>query len=699
MSNNGDSRDLLESWKEVAAYLKRDVRTVQRWEKSEKLPVYRHRHGAQGTISASRQELDAWLLERHLDVGKLEEEALERERHAAQEAAAAALHRRRRIRFAAPVIVTAGLLIGFAGWLYHSQGLSLSVQGVRPPVRVGRFSGIAFSDQGNISWIPLGGTPTGAIRTPDGTEIYISNVYSNSILVFDTRKNAVTSTILLEGPTSSLAVSPDGKQVFAGSRNANLSVIQVSSKAVSRIATNGPVHDIVVTPDGKKAYLAMELLGLKRLWLSSGKLEDIPTVRCPVGLALSPNATTLYVSYQCGGPGGRSGHDAIGIFDVATDRYRGNIAGFPNVGTQIASSANGAYLWVPGADACSGSDYDHEGCPSVPGGVISLFNAASNTLVGKLGVDRRSAQVSLFPDSSRALSFGGPDLTVVSAATQATQETLPIADVSSVIFSPDSRHAYITSKERHAIAVLDIPAGECEPISLVLSGFWPGDGNGNDVLRGINAQMLHGATFAAGRVGQAFRFDGLGAYAHVAGPGSIVGVTTSNSTQDLDRSEEVFAFGAWVKLATRAKPGVMTIVDKMPGIGDNGARLIVDADDHFRFCFRGTSSQECLTGESAAAVSTTRVVAGKWFHVMGVKSLGRISIYVNGNQEVTGPSSASSRKKSNGDLYIGANPVDGTYFAGLIDEVVFYERALSASDVRQIYQAGNLRTCGQPVPH
>ena len=80
---------------------------------------------------------------------------------------------------------------------------------------------------------------------------------------------------------------------------------------------------------------------------------------------------------------------------------------------------------------------------------------------------------------------------------------------------------------------------------------------------------------------------------------------------------------------------------------------------------------------------------------MGVKSPGKISIYVNGSLAATATSSASSTKTGNGDMYIGANPRDGTFFAGLIDEVVFYERALSDSDVRQIYQAGNLGTCGQ----
>jgi TolB-like protein len=53
--------DRLDSWKEIAAYLRKDVRTVQRWEKSEGLPVYRHQHDKLGSVHASRTELDAWF--------------------------------------------------------------------------------------------------------------------------------------------------------------------------------------------------------------------------------------------------------------------------------------------------------------------------------------------------------------------------------------------------------------------------------------------------------------------------------------------------------------------------------------------------------------------------------------------------------------------------------------------------------------
>lgn len=50
----------LGSWKEIAAYLQRDVTTVQRWEKREGMPVHRHVHDKRGSVYALTSELDAW---------------------------------------------------------------------------------------------------------------------------------------------------------------------------------------------------------------------------------------------------------------------------------------------------------------------------------------------------------------------------------------------------------------------------------------------------------------------------------------------------------------------------------------------------------------------------------------------------------------------------------------------------------------
>ena len=69
---NESSEDLLDSWKDIAAYLKRDISTAQRWERREDMPVHRHVHDTRGSVYAFRSELDDWLESRRL---RLEQEA------------------------------------------------------------------------------------------------------------------------------------------------------------------------------------------------------------------------------------------------------------------------------------------------------------------------------------------------------------------------------------------------------------------------------------------------------------------------------------------------------------------------------------------------------------------------------------------------------------------------------------------------
>ncbi|HSM87233.1 MAG TPA: tetratricopeptide repeat protein [Candidatus Limnocylindrales bacterium] len=62
--NQPNSTERLDSWKEIATFLRRDVRTVQRWEKKEALPVHRHQHEKLGSVYAYPAELNAWFAAR-----------------------------------------------------------------------------------------------------------------------------------------------------------------------------------------------------------------------------------------------------------------------------------------------------------------------------------------------------------------------------------------------------------------------------------------------------------------------------------------------------------------------------------------------------------------------------------------------------------------------------------------------------------
>src|SRR5207245_257058 len=54
----------LDSWGEIASYLGREVRTVQRWEVTEGLPVHRHEHKKKSTVYAYAGELNEWIKNR-----------------------------------------------------------------------------------------------------------------------------------------------------------------------------------------------------------------------------------------------------------------------------------------------------------------------------------------------------------------------------------------------------------------------------------------------------------------------------------------------------------------------------------------------------------------------------------------------------------------------------------------------------------
>jgi hypothetical protein len=118
-------KDRLDSWKEIATYLSRGERTVQRWEREEGLPVHRLTHQKQGSVFAYKEELDAWWESRRALLGSNGQ-------------AAEAKPRVR--RWAIPAMVAgAALLVALGAWLWPGGAsvVGSGGQGERPcPVRL-----------------------------------------------------------------------------------------------------------------------------------------------------------------------------------------------------------------------------------------------------------------------------------------------------------------------------------------------------------------------------------------------------------------------------------------------------------------------------------------------------------------------------------------------------------------------------------
>ena len=109
----------LDSWKEIAAYLNRDVTTVQRWEKREGMPVHQHVHDKRGSVYALSEELDGWIQSRRLrpedTENQPEPEAEAEALPAAPSNAAAMAPRRSRLWFALAAVFCVCLVA--AVWL------------------------------------------------------------------------------------------------------------------------------------------------------------------------------------------------------------------------------------------------------------------------------------------------------------------------------------------------------------------------------------------------------------------------------------------------------------------------------------------------------------------------------------------------------------------------------------------------------
>lgn len=193
---------------------------------------------------------------------------------------------------------------------------------------------------------------------------------------------------------------------------------------------------------------------------------------------------------------------------------------------------------------------------------------------------------------------------------------------------------------------------------------------------GTNDATLQGtATLAAGLDGQAFSLDGTAGY---------VSVPTST---DLDLSSDAFTIEGWINPTLSGDGNLHTIIDRSD---DNAAvdyRLAIHTDGRLRVDVGDLNS----TVFSSETVST-----GRWTHVAATQNADtdEIRLYIDGRVVGTGVSGASATSTQN--LLIGArndflgNPTQLEFFAGLIDDVGIYSRALDAAEILAVANARGL---------
>jgi Tol biopolymer transport system component len=291
--------DRLDSWKEIATYLNRDVTTVQRWEKREGMPVHRHLHNRMGSVYAFPAELDAWARGRNLRTGQENANGAAAADPAASTLPLAVPKVLRTWRLILPLAaVGAALAIGASLWLQKTEYLW------RSPIANARFQTVTDFD----------GVEQAAALSRDGHFVAFLSDRDGQMDVWVTQLGSGQFHNLTRGSASelvnpsirTLGFSPDGSFVTFWARKQNGSSGEdISIWAVPTLGGQPKpylegVAEFDWSPDGSR--LAYHTPGPgDPLFVTDGsrRPEDRPIFSAPAGLhshfpLWAPNSAFIY---------------------------------------------------------------------------------------------------------------------------------------------------------------------------------------------------------------------------------------------------------------------------------------------------------------------------------------------------------------------------------------------------------------------
>ena len=216
-------------------------------------------------------------------------------------------------------------------------------------------------------------------------------------------------------------------------------------------------------------------------------------------------------------------------------------------------------------------------------------------------------------------------------------------------------------------------AAGCAPKPDGIIAWWQGENNANDIINQNNGALQGDATFAEGKVGKAFNFDGNGDYVQIP----------HNANLDLSNS---YTIEAWVK------PSKVTTYQAIVGKGTNPTPpTLYFASNAFRQYY-SVDNVPAWQGQVGSVLPGS---PQDWYHIAVTYDGSTGVIYINGVLKNTKP--LLKPDTNTHDLYLGYddtlfNNLPG-YFNGLIDEVSIYNKALTQQKIQAIIDAGEKGKC------
>lgn len=298
--------------------------------------------------------------------------------------------------------------------------------------------------------------------------------------------------------------------------------------------------------------------------------------------------------------------------------------------------------------------------PSVPGGVAVTVNGTSATVSwaaasDNVGVTEYQVQRT-GPGGSDVATFAPAPLT----ATTLSQTGLAVGTYGYTVRARDAAGNWSAFSAPPGTGT--VTGGPVAVAGQV--GAWSfNEGTGGTVADSSgqnNTGTVQGATWTtAGRYGGALTFDGTNDYVTVPDANSL-DLTTGMTMTAWVRPTTL---GAWRQVLLKERPNGLTYA--MYATGGSGNR---------------PNGQASIGGVDREVGGTAAIAANAWTHLAVSYDGSTMRIYVNGTQVATRAQTGAAATSSNA-LKIGGNAIWGEWFAGQIDEVRVFNRALTAAEV------------------
>ncbi len=661
-----DPEDRLDSWKEIATFLGRTARTVQRWEKTAGLPVRRGGPGSRSGVVASRREVGEWWLRQRdklIDDDPADPLVEPPRPGFPSEPPAASV----RTRWPMSPLIASGcvvLTIAISAIVMAGRAEPGSTGSAIVPY-AGRVSPLSTTEGRSIRMFAVPSLPGGLAVAPDGRRVFVSLPEEKAIAVIDVASGAVSARLPgIEGATA-LDVSRDGRLlVIAGAFEVGL--IDLAAGALSTVNVGRFVRDVRLAGNGRRAWATLMQGGLRVIDTKTLTVTTVQTLGCPMWLAYGPVTERMYVSYQCNGPVGRDGHDAVEVFDEPRARSLIARAGPPLVGSHMTLSTDEQYLFADTHDACTSAKYDQQGCPAGRGVVVLTYRAETMepVAVTRYPSDLIGSSLAFLPDNAR-LVMSADGIHIINAALGRIQESIAEAGTGPVVVDRSGERVYAIVRGNRVLELALGPREDARAIDGLVT-YLTGDGAANDLVGGVYAVPADQPAYAPGRMGAAFFFDG-------ARPGVSFGTRI-----DIDITDGPATYAAWIRPGERG-----TVLSRA---SFRGWRLWL-AGGRPAFCFARAPSP--LSCESGGLVAPAPLAAGAWHHLAVVRSSSDIQLFVNG-ERVAGASLSAYVPPPGRDydeepvMRLGAGRDGGARFDGLIDEFTMFRRDLGSAEIKRL---------------